>query len=43
MKHISVSVAPSEFRRLKAGKGERSWKAALLEDVAVPRGEVTDD
>jgi hypothetical protein len=39
VKHISIAVAPTEFRRLKAGKGARSWREAIVEEVAVPRGE----
>jgi len=42
MRYISIAVAPAEHRRLKAGKGNRTWRRAIVEEVAVPRGGADD-
>jgi hypothetical protein len=36
VKHLSEKFTDDEYERLKAGKGDRSWRDALLEDVAEP-------
>lgn len=37
MKRLNETFTPAEFARLKAGKGDRTWREALLEDVAGPQ------
>lgn len=34
MKHISEQFTEEEFERLQAGKGDRSWREAMLEEIA---------
>jgi len=34
MPYVHERFDEHEFKRLKAGKGERTWRETLLEDVA---------
>ncbi|WP_281284944.1 hypothetical protein [Halonotius terrestris] len=34
MRHIAEQFTDDEFQRLKAGKGDRSWREAMLDEIA---------
>lgn len=34
MRHVQERFTEEEYQELKAGKGDRTWREALLEDIA---------
>lgn len=34
MRYVQEQFTPDEFEALKDGKGDRSWRDAMLEDIA---------
>lgn len=38
MRYLQERFTDEEFQRLKAGKGDRTWREAMLEELAVDEG-----
>lgn len=34
MRHVQERFTEDEYQKLKQGKGDRTWREALLEDIA---------